>query len=456
MIRKKKIIIISIIGIITTVAAILGNNLYNYFNNKYELKVMAYKPANEDTGTENLSSTMSNKNGYQIDKYENVDSAADWIDENEILTLTQKDSDANGNPSYYCSVYNLNTKESKDYKDVNMGEFLDISPNKQYVLYSEPRNIPKVGSEEWKKADESGDMYHRNVKMLNLTSGESSDIKTRRLNCNSEYKFISDDKILINNLKDWAIIDTTGKIYYEGTYNIGEDNAVWLSGFDELKDLGDKVEGKFYYTQDIKKSADGSIGAKVCSVDVNTKEIKSIYEGPYSLRADERGKVIAMDYSNNNGDAVDGVYKNRTFGYYILDESGKIIQNLEEKQGRNINEFKLTFDGSKAAYVEEPSAVRENLNDNDVFIKILDTKSGNVDEVADISNLKDKDEGSEYHKIKLKDKDGKEQEKQVKSHSVITNLCWDRTGTSLMFQYRYFSNKEQKEKINTYIVTFDK
>lgn len=457
---KKKIIIITILGFITTEAIEIGNAFYNYFYPKNNIKVMAYKPPSEAKGAEKLSSYKTSQNEYQIDKYEDIESVA-WINENQVLTLTKKDTDSTLNSSNlddspsYCSIYNLNTKESKDYKEVNIGKFLGISPNKQYVLYSEAGSIPKVGSEEWKKIRDSGELFHREVKFLNLTTGEISYVKTEKFNCNTEYEFISDNKVLTNDLKKWAIIDKSGEVLKDGTYNIGDSNYARIAGFDELKDLGSRVEGKFYYTQQV-KGEDGVIGAKICSVNVNTNEIEGIYENKYSHEAVENGRTILLDKYNNNGEAVDGVYKNRTFGYYILDKNGNIIYDIDAKQGRNPKTFALSVDGSKGAYVEEPSSIKENNTDEEVFVKIIDIKTGNIDEVAKLSNFEDRADESEYRKMQTKDKEGNIDEKSVRNHSFVTNICWDKAGTSLIFNYKYFSNKDQKYKLNTYIITCDK
>ncbi|ADK15009.1 MULTISPECIES: hypothetical protein [Clostridium] len=454
MLSKKVLSLILAVGVIGGVSAFQLTH-HAIAKSTQGIKVTAYKP-----------SAKVNENGYQIDKYENIESTA-WINENEVLTLTRKSEFKNADSTRmirYCSIYNLNTKSSKDFKNANIDEFLGISPDNKFVLYAEARNIP-VETQEWKNALASGDLLHKNVKLLNLSTGQITDVNTEKLNSDAQFIWVSKDKILANYFNHWAVIDTTGKVYADGNYNGGEHDDAWISGVDDIKDLGSSVEGKFYYTQYEENGKKGLEGIKLCSMDVKTKEIKDIYDTKYSLHADKKGKTIIMDNYNNNGDAVDGVYVNRTFGALVMNESGKVLQDIKLPKGRissgvPTSEYILSPDGSKAAYVERNNEISHQVGsdnkDPDIAIKVIDTKTGDTKEIVKASSLKDKNEGNNYTTIKIKDKDGNVKEKKIKREPGISNISWDSTSTALSFTYGSSSDPFNKDNINTYIVTFDK
>ena len=115
-------------------------------------------------------------------------------------------------------------------------------------------------------------------------------------------------------------------------------------------------------------------------MDVKNKDIKDIYTNKYSLHADKKGKIIIMD-NYNNGDAVDGVYVNRTFGALVMNESGKVLQDVKLSKGRITSgsltsDYVLSPDGNKAAYVESNTEINSKNNELDVSVKVIDTKTG--------------------------------------------------------------------------------
>ncbi|MBI6874817.1 hypothetical protein [Clostridium aciditolerans] len=449
--RKKIISLILTVGIIGSISQFVITHNTSASSRK-DIKVMAYK-----------SSAKANENGFQIDKYANIESVA-WLNDNEVLTLTKKSEFKNPDstiPIRYCSIYNLSTKASKDFKNVDIDEFLGVSPDKKYVLYAEARTIPKIGGEEWKKALDSGDLLHKNVKLLNLSTGEITAVNTEKLNSDAEFIWVGNNKILANYFHKWAIIDTTGKVYADGSYKAGELDSAWISGTDDIKDLGNSVEGKFYYTQ----GENGKEGVKLRTVDINTKEISTIFSNQYSLHADKKGKTIIIDNFNNNGEkSSDGVYVNRTFGALVLNESGKTIQEIKLPKGRfggaafNFN-YILSPDGSKAVYVESASQIgsNKNNNDSDSSIKVIDTQSGAIKEIVKLSSLKDKNAPDNYAIVKKPKQDGSIEERRVTVPPHFSNIRWDSTGTALSFTYgdSVFANTTSTAPINTYIVSFD-
>lgn len=435
------VLIIGVVGGVTTYGIIshLGASTTQ------TIKIMAYKP-----------SAQINQNGFQIDKYKKIESVA-WINDNEVLTLTKKGDFKNPDstqPIRYCSIYNLNTKSSKDFKDVNIDEFMGVSPDKNYVIYAEARIIPPVGSSQWKKAVNSGEIFHKNVKLLNLSTGEITKLDTKISNCNAQFIWVSKNKILVNYLHEWKIIDTTRKVYAKGSYNADKFDAAWISGVDDIKDLGTSVEGKFYYTQD----KNGKEGVKLCTVDVNTKEIKTIFSNKYSRTADKKGKTIIIDHFDNNGKiSTAGLFVNRTFGAVIMDESGKKLQNIKLPKDRCNWDFILSPDGSKVAYVEFDNAIDTDIkktSEPDEYIKIIDVKTGVTKEVVKGASLKDKDVKIDYTILRIKDENGKFIEKKIPVSVSISNICWDSTSSALSFTYG--KSQAGNTQINTYIVSLDK
>ncbi|MBZ9625919.1 hypothetical protein G9F71_024230 [Clostridium sp. FP2] len=437
MVRKK------ILSLILTVAVVGGIITYgiNYnTSDTQNIKVMAYKP-----------SAQTNEKGYQIHKYQKIESVA-WINDNEVLTLTKKGEfkiPYSTEAIKYCSIYNLNTKSSKDFKNVNIDKFMGVSPDKKYVLYAEERIIPKVESE-WQKALDSGELLHKNVKLLNLSTGEITNVSTQKLNSDAQFIWVSNNKILANYSDKWKIIDTAGKVYTQGSYNADEFDSASISGVDDIKDLGTTVEGKFYYTQD----KNGKEGVKLCTVDVKTKEIKAIFSNKYSRSADKKGKTIIIEHFDNNGEqSPDGVFVNRTFGAIIMDETGKELQDIKLPKGRLNNTYVLSPDGSKVAYVEYANAINTPPN-HETTIKIIDTKTGVIKEIVKASSLKDKDAKIEYRTYHYIDKNGKVVKTKIPIVLAISNICWD--GTSAALSFTYGDYRTGNSQINTYIVSLDK
>jgi hypothetical protein len=426
MVREKIFPLILTVGV---VGCMIIYGINSYKSSIQNIQVMAYKP-----------SAKTNEKGFQIDKYKGIETTA-WISDNEVLTLTKKGDFKNPDstvPIRYCSIYNLNTKIYKDFKDVNIDELMGVSPDKKYVIYAEARIIPKMESSQFQEAAYSGDLFHKNVKLLNLSTGEITKIDTEKLNCNAEFIWVSNTKILVNYLHHWKVIDTTTKLYAKGSYNAGKYDGAWISGVDDIKDLGTSVEGKFYYTQD----KNGKEGVKLCTLDIVTKEIKTIFSNQFSRTADKKGKTIIIDNINNNGEkSSEGLFVNRTFGAIIMDEWGTQLQDIKLPKGRYSNTYVLSPDGSKTAYVDFDNPMgSEPGPDPDTYIKIIDTKTGAIKEIVKASSLKDEN--------------GKIVENKIPIKLSISNICWD--STSSAFSFTYGNSRSGNSQINTYIVSLDK
>ncbi|MBU3111953.1 hypothetical protein [Clostridium lacusfryxellense] len=407
----------------------------------HTIKVMEYKP-----------SAQINQNGFQIDKYQKIESVA-WINDNEVLTLTKKGDSKNPDstqPIRYCSIYNLNTKSSKDFKDVNIDEFMGVSPDKKYVIYAEERIMPTVGSAQYEKAIDSGDNLHKNVKILNLSTGEITKLDTEKDNYVAEFVWVSNNKILINYQEKWIIIDMIGKVYAEGSKF---DNVQMVAGVDDIKDLGTSVEGKFYYSG----CENGKEGINLWTIDVVTKEIKTILTNESFNWAYKRGKTIIIEKDNTGKQLSAGIFRNTTYQAIIMDKSGTQLHKIKLSKDRYSKDYTLSPDGSKVAYVEYADDIEVAPNpaiDPESKVKIIDVKTGITKEIVKGSSLKDKDVNNDYTMVEVNDENGKFIKKKVRVGVSISNICWDSTSTALLFTYG--ASRAGNTQINTYIVSLDK
>lgn len=439
---KKKIITFIILAgiIITSVTIVLKNTdiLKHIESAKAEnnIKLMNYKPAKK-----------VNTSGFQVDRYDNTNIAG-LINDNEVLTLTTKDVPKKTviptNENYYCSIYNLNTKSKKDFKDVNIANFYGLSPDKKYGLYMDPVYVSKETPEETKKAQQRGNLYH-GLKVLNLFTGQVTTLIPDH--SNGEFKWISNDKVWASFFTGWQIIGVDGKVYASGDYDVPGNVGAWTVGSD-INDLGNTVEGKIYYTKEEIKPT--SISLK--SMDIKTKEIKSLFHSDNSLNAVKQGNTIVMDKFVDHGEISPGVY-NRTFGEIILDSNGNVIRNIDSPYYSGPNNFILSPDGSKVAYIEYDNAKKLTPpNNTDSNANKATTDANNVPCTLKIIDIKT---GATKEIIKC---------------PYISNITWNDTGDSLSFTsgrpYIVNISKNDKgmtigtatrnENISSYVITFDK
>lgn len=404
--KRKIISLIVVLGVASCGTLFAFNRIVSAEGHK-SMIIMNYKPSAE-----------VNQNGYQIDKLENTEVAA-WINGNEVVTLTKKDELKNpGSTIYiqYCSILNLNTKTVRDFKNVNIDYFIGVSPDGKYGLYQEPKHIPKMGSEEYNKAVQSGEILHDEIKVIDFTNGDTFPLKTEYKNKDCEYAWVSKDKIWANYFDHWAIINLSGKVIESGNYDKDLYDA-WIGGFD-VKDNGDTVEGKIYYRQDKVGENLRRAGMAFSSTDLKTKETKQIFFNKNSLEGFKKGKSILIDRYVDKGEKSPGVY-NRTFGAYIVNENGKVLKEFDFEKYAGL--MSLSPDGSKLAYVEGVYP-----EDNPTKLKIRDIRTGEV--------------------------------KEIMVTKLIKHVEWDKTGKSLSFttgDSSWASPYNDIKNIDTYIVNFD-
>ena len=404
-----------------------------------------------DVQTVNEVSEVTNKDENKLSKYEGIN-GQEWINNNKILRAKAEERE-DGKNKIVISIYDLNTKEDKVYENVNIDELYGISPNGRYVLFGEPRHIPTVGSEEWQQALDSGELLYKKHDILDLQTGEIIvDFDKTPHNYESQYKWINDDYIFVNHFSCWKVMNKNGQVIKEGTYDYTGYANEWahLVDVSELKVDGDKVSGSFYYTKEYMGS-DRNLGVEIFSMDVNDKEEKSIKKCDYSNDVRKAGDIMTVEFFNNNGGAVGGYFVNRTFGFNILDTKGNLVRTYELPFGKNYLNFSLSPDGEKCAFVEIDGYMNENADPNYAVLKVLNIKTGEVEEVAKLKDLMNPEKESGYYDFS--------QHIQLK-YSVrlfsISNLSWNKDGSRLMFNYSYTSKEDGKNYTSTYIKEFNK
>ena len=85
----------------------------------------------------------------------------------------------------------------------------------------------------------------------------------------------------------------------------------------------------------------------------------------------------------------------------------------------------------------------------------MDIKTGEIKEVVQLKDLIDVDNEERFIRFKGFDMNG--QETIIKGIGpVISEIKWDKAGSSLTFNYDYTSKVDGKNYTNTYVVTFDR
>lgn len=356
---NKKVAGIIIIGAILCTSIGVGYNKISANANKDNIVLLNYSSAKNQPKTDSfkINSLSSNE-------------ALDWVSDNEILTLNKKGERQDINSpklkyyNYYLSIYNINTGKTRDFKNVtsDWGD-IKISPDKKYVIYVEPKYIPKVGSDEWKKDLNSGKFFSRSVKILNLATGEITDFKSEYKDQQANYSWIDKDKLFIyypNEKNKWIIENIDGTIYKTGYFKTsGSPYSAWPAYNLNIKVLFNDVSGNFVMRQSGPYVNNATNKSTYYYVNVKTNEMKEIY--------------ISKGFSL-------GYFVNRS-GIYILDYIGnetKLIyfdsngaKNGEYSYKTNTILCDVTRDGDRAALMQNGA------------LNILDLKTGKLTKVYD-------------------------------------------------------------------------
>ena len=124
-------------------------------------------------------------------------------------------------------------------------------------------------------------------------------------------------------------------------------------------------------------------------------------------------------------------------------------------KGRNFEGLTLSPNGEKCAFIEEDDFIGQGVKMEDVStlsnsVKVMDVKTGEMKEIVQLKDLIDRDNEEEFRKINVIGKVTKG------VGPVISGIRWDKTSSSLTFNYDYISKKDGNNYTNTYVVTFDR
>lgn len=335
--------------------------------------------------------------------------AVGFLSNNEVLILNKKSGDQSKNVTYNfsLSIYNINTGNTKEFKDVNSdGDEIKISPDKKYVLYVEPKPIPQVGSTDWQNDLKSGKLLNRSVKILNLATGETKDFKAEYRTKDANYSWIDNDKVFAyypEEANKWNIVSIDGNVYKTGNFKAPNSGTAWPAYNVNIKVSGNDVSGNFVIEADDKSVMGVAAKATYYSVNVKTNEMKQIYkpvEGATSKYAVENNTILIQD-SENSRTSTNIVGVNAD-GSKVSDT--KIDNVIYAPMGPC---YSISNDGKKVAFRIKTSNV---LNDTDpkqkpmypTSLNILDLETGKVTKVYD-------------------------------SKVMINDLAWSNDGTALIF-----------------------
>lgn len=249
---------------------------------------------------------------YKIHKYNNLDTVA-WLNNNEVLALKVKSgkkvyADKKDHPRDFTyeyiksiSIFNVNTGKRKDYKEVNVGVFKGVSPNGEYALYQEPREIPETGSTQYKLKSKSGELRHATMKILNLNTGKILPFNPANapfINSDDQYFWVDDNKIIDWSLesKKWQISNVNGKVYIDSPIETGSTIDDCLVGSD-IKISGDNISGCLY----IHSNKNQSEHTTIKTLDINTNKLTNIIDSELYLQFKKQdGAILTCSVRSKN------------------------------------------------------------------------------------------------------------------------------------------------------------
>lgn len=340
--------------------------------------------------------------------------AVEWLSDSEVLTLNKKSEYTNPNlpnakySSYYLSVYNTNTGKTKDFKDVNDGgDPIKISPDKKYVLYIEPKAIPKVGSTEWQNDLKSGKLFSRSVKILNLATGKINDFKGEYKAKEANYSWIDNDKLFVyypNEGNKWNVENVDGTIYKTGNFKAPATGSnPWPAYNLNIKVSGNDVSGNFIIRVDDPSTAGQDIKSTYYSVNVATNEMKQIYKSTgVSLDYTVQNNVILIEDAKGQGNDMNLVYFNADGTKLCEAKTTEFTRESVLYSAYNISKDGKTIAFSAVVPLPKGTPIKDMLKDTTTSLDILDLSTG-----------------------KLK--------KVYQSKKLIKDMKWSQDGTSLIF-----------------------
>lgn len=429
---KKILSIVLVCGVAVPSAA------YGY--SKYSTAAAATKKNNVTLLNYTSSKSADKPFSFKINSLPNIN-ALDWLSDNEILTIKEteemkaakkaaaentkkmKEALKSGKDakqvistvsfvtggSEYLSIYNIDTGKSKDFKNVNVGRFISVSPDKRYALYEEPKDIPT--GDEWKRDLASGKLFNYSIKLLDLTTGAVSDLKTEYKNKETNYEWINNDTLLMfypNENDKWVIQNINGTVYKSGNYK--EPNAnyhSWSAHALNVKISGSNVTGYITLEQWDPSVAGITLKSTYYMIDISTNTIKQIYRsessGNYTV---QNNVILASDYSKDPKPATKLCY---------FDKSGTKKGEYNFEGIADASACRISRDGSKVAFAQQMPLSKI------ITLSILDLNTGKINKVYETNSI---------------------------LNIWNMNLKWNSDGSGLIFN----TNNTQADSTDTYMV----
>lgn len=324
--------------------------------------------------------------------------AVEWLSNNEVLTLNKKseysdaDKPSTKYPVYSFSIYNTNTGKTKDFKDVNYGgEGIKISPDKKYVLYIEPKIIPKGDSAEWQNDFKSGKIFSRSVKILNLETGKITDFKGEYKAKEANYSWIDNDKLFVyypNEGNKWDVENIDGTIYKTGYFKAADSKSeAWPAYNLNIKVSGKDVSGNFIICVNDPAVLGQDTKSTYYSVNVATNEMKQIY----------KPTGVSVNYTVQNNEVLieedDASYQYTKLVYFNTDgvKLGE-TKTTEFSRGNLEDVYSISKDGKTIAFpaavrLPKDTPVKDMLKNTGTSLDVLDLSTGKVKKVYQSKNL---------------------------------------------------------------------
>jgi hypothetical protein len=271
------------------------------------------------------------QNGFDITTFEKMEFAG-WLNSKEMLILTEKEhqmTSVSPYPTRGLAIFDISNNQVKEFENTEVGYFIGISPDKSYVLYSEPKYIPEVESSQWQEDLDSGKLLSYEIKLLKLSDGNIIKFNSQYKNKDAAYKWVSSTMILAMYPYEsrWEISDLTGSILKSGTLN--GNNYLGLTGAD-IQISGTEITGTIYY-----KEADGA-PTKILAIDINTNDTKVVVSKEIAAWCTFQEGVMLLD-ANSTREVV----------FQSLDKEGNVLRDYKIGELANVEESSISPDGSK-------------------------------------------------------------------------------------------------------------
>lgn len=302
-----------------------------------------------------------------------------WLNANEVLTATKKDDFKNPDSIQevdYLSTYNTETGKTKEFKDTNVSSFINISPDKKYALYEEPKSIPKVSGEEWQKDLDSGKIYNYSVKLINLQTGEVKSLSTKYKNKETNYSWVDNDKLLMfypNENDSWVIQNLAGKEIKSGKYKEpANDYHSWNVFNLNTTAKDNNLKGAFTIQQFDPSIAGVTTKSTYFAIDSNTGAQKQLYRSNgFSTYTVQNNVLLA-------GDDTDKQDQTKLLWF---DQAGNKKGETTVDGLVFVDRTAISKDGTKAAFL------MNKVNSKDFSINVLDFNTGKVNKVYEGNSI---------------------------------------------------------------------